>query len=61
MGAMVLVYSYSSVVMSFLTVPKMKSPIDSFEELAASETVGILLRHDMSVGEQILVSKLYAT
>ena len=53
--ATVLVLSYSSMVISSLTVPKMKPTINSFEDLAASQDVGVVLRHDVSIGEQILV------
>ena len=52
---MVLVNSYSSIVTSSLTVPKMKPSIDSLEDLAASEDVDVVLRSDVSTGEQILV------
>ena len=54
-AAMVLVNSYSSIVISSLTVPKMKPSIDSLEDLAASEDVDVVLRSDVSTGEQILV------
>ena len=52
---MVLVNSYSGIVISSLTVPKMKSSIVSLEDLAASEDVDVVLRSDVSTGEQILV------
>ena len=58
LAAMVLVNSYSSIVISSLTVPKMKRlkpSIDSLEDLAASEDVDVVLRSDVSTGEQILV------
>ena len=55
LAAMVLVNSYSSIVISSLTVPKMKPSIDSLEDLAASEDVDVVLRSDVSTGEQILV------
>nr|CAH0105018.1 unnamed protein product [Daphnia galeata] len=54
LGAMVLVNSYSSIVISSLTVPKMKPPIETLKDLASSKEVGIVLRHDMTMGEQIL-------
>jgi ionotropic glutamate receptor len=53
--AMVLVNSYTGIVTSSLTTPKMKPSIGSLEELAASKEIGVLLRHDTSIGEQILV------
>lgn len=52
-----LVNSYSGIVISSLTVPKMKPSIDSLEDLANNQEVGVLLRHDVSIGEQILVNK----
>ncbi len=55
LGAMVLVNSYSGIVISSITVPNMKPSIDSLEDLASNEEIGVLLRHDTSIGEQILV------
>ncbi|XP_046454085.1 ionotropic receptor 93a-like isoform X2 [Daphnia pulex] len=52
--AMVLVNSYTGIVTSSLTTPKMKPSIGSLEELAASRDIGVLIRHDTSIGEQIL-------
>ena len=57
LGAMVLVNSYSGIVISSLTVPKLQQSIDSLEELAESKEVGVLLRYDTSIGEKILVFK----
>ncbi len=51
----VLVNSYSGTVISYLTVPKMKPPIETFEDLIACENVGIILRQDFVIGQQILV------
>ncbi|XP_032779707.2 ionotropic receptor 93a isoform X1 [Daphnia magna] len=61
LGAMVLVNSYSGIVISSLTVPKMKPPIESLEDLASNKEIGIVLRHDMTMGIQILgaVSGVY--
>ena len=53
---MVLVNSYSGIVISSLTVPKIKKSIESLEDLAASDKVGVVLRSDVSTGAQILVS-----
>ena len=53
---MVLVNSYSGIVISSLTVPKMKKSIESLEDWAASDEVGVVLRLDVIPGEQILVS-----
>ncbi|XP_032796243.2 glutamate [NMDA] receptor subunit 1 [Daphnia magna] len=52
--AMVLVNSYTGIVISSLTTPKMKPSIELFEDLVASPDTKILLRHDTSIGEQIL-------
>ena len=54
LGAIVLVNSYSGIVISSLTLPKMKASIDSLEDLANSREVDVLLRSDVSTGEQIL-------
>ena len=53
--AMVLVNSYTGIVTSSLTTPKMKPSIDSFEDLVASKETGIVLRSDTAMGVQILV------
>ncbi|KAI9564400.1 hypothetical protein GHT06_008139 [Daphnia sinensis] len=55
LGAMVLVNSYTGIVISSLTTTNMKPSIDSLEELAASTETQVLLRHDTSIGEQMLV------
>ncbi|XP_046454702.1 glutamate receptor ionotropic, kainate glr-3-like isoform X2 [Daphnia pulex] len=52
--AMVLVNSYTGIVTSALTTPKMKQPINTLEELAASKEVKIVLRSDTAIGVQIL-------
>ena len=52
---MVLVNCYSGTVISSLTVPKMKPAIESLEDLAKSEDVGVLLRSDVVLGNKILV------
>lgn len=54
---MVLVNSYSSTVISHLTVPKIKKSINSLEDLAASNDVKILIRKDVIIGQQILSAK----
>lgn len=53
--ATVLVNSYSGTVVSYLTVPKMKSPINTFEDLAASNDVEILIKADVVIGQQMMV------
>ncbi|EFX85933.1 hypothetical protein DAPPUDRAFT_237374 [Daphnia pulex] len=52
--AMVLVNCYTGIVTSSLTTPKMKPTINSFEDLAASKDIRIVLRSDTSMGDQIL-------
>ncbi|KAI9566014.1 hypothetical protein GHT06_009813 [Daphnia sinensis] len=52
--ATVLVNSYSGTVVSYLTVPKMKPSIHTFEDLAASPDVGIILKVDTDIGQKIL-------
>jgi hypothetical protein len=61
LGAMVLVNSYSGIVISSLTVPRMKPPIETLQDLATSKETGIVLRYDMTMGEQILVSEGFKT
>ncbi len=56
LGALVLVNSYSSIVVSSLTLPRMKAPINSFEDLAANKEVSLLLRNDLIISKQILAS-----
>jgi len=54
--ATVLVNSYSGTIVSCLTVPKMKSQINTFEDLAApSNDVGFIIKPDVIIGQQILV------
>ena len=56
LGAGVLVYSYSSIVASSLTLPRTKSPINSFEDLLASNEIYPLLRTDLYAGMLIMVA-----
>lgn len=53
--ATVLVNSYSSTIISYLTVPRMKPPINTFEDLAASQDVSLVLLADNVIGQHILV------
>nr|CAH0102497.1 unnamed protein product [Daphnia galeata] len=55
--ATVLVNSYSGTVVAYLTVPKMKPSINTFEDLAASEDVQLLIKEDVIIGQQILAAK----
>ena len=56
--ATVLVNSYSGTVVAYLNVPKMKPSINTFEDLAASEDVQLLIKEDLIIGQQILVVNL---
>jgi hypothetical protein len=51
----VLVNSYSGTVISYLTVPKMKPPINTFEDLAASKEVELILLAETVIEQQIRV------
>jgi hypothetical protein len=53
--AMVLVNSYSGTVISYLTVPKMKAPINTFEDLVSSEDTKLILLADTVIAQQIKV------
>ena len=55
LAAMVLVNSYSSIVVSSLTLPKMKAAVNSFEDLAVNNEVFLILRGDTIIGQKILV------
>nr|CAH0103993.1 unnamed protein product [Daphnia galeata] len=52
--ATVLVNSYSSTVISYLTIPKMKPAINTFEDLANSQEVELILLADTMTKKQIL-------
>lgn len=55
--AMVLVNSYSSTIISYLSVAKMRPSINTFEDIVKSQDVGIILRKDYVIGKQILASR----
>ena len=55
--AIVLVNSYSSTIISYLLVTKMKPSINTFEDVFNSKEIGIVLREDYATGKQILASK----
>ncbi len=57
--ATVLVNSYSGTVISYLTVPKMKPPINTFEDLVISEDVELILLADSVITMQIMVGPIY--
>jgi hypothetical protein len=53
--ATVLVNSYSGTIVSSLTVPKMKPQINTFEDVAASNDVSLIIKPDVIIGQQMLV------
>ncbi|XP_045025959.1 glutamate receptor ionotropic, delta-1-like [Daphnia magna] len=55
--ATVLVNVYSGTVISYLTVPRTKPPINTFEDLAANRDVGIILRTEALITQHILEAK----
>jgi ionotropic glutamate receptor len=54
LAAMVLVNSYSGTVVSYLTAPIMMPSINTLDDLAASEDVGILMVDNNVMGQQIM-------
>jgi glutamate receptor, ionotropic, invertebrate len=54
--AMVLLNSYSGTVISYLTVPRIKPAINTFEDVAASKDTELILLADTVIRQQILVS-----
>jgi hypothetical protein len=55
LAAMVLVNCYSGTVVSYLTAPIMMPSINTLDDLAASEDVGILMVDNNVMGQQIMV------
>ena len=53
LAGIVLVNSYSSIVISSLTIPKMKPAVETLDDLAVNENVGLILRLDTPIGGQI--------
>ena len=53
--ATVLVNSYSGTVVAYLTVPKLKPSINTFEDLVKNEDVGLIIKDDVIIGQHILV------
>jgi hypothetical protein len=58
LAAMVLEKCYSGTVVSYLTAPRMIPSINNFEDLAASEDVGVLVLDNTFIGQQIMVIKI---
>lgn len=57
--ATVLVNSYSGTIVSSLTVPKMKPQINTFEDVAASNDVSLIIKPDVIIGQQMLVIRYW--
>lgn len=57
LGISVLVYGYTCVVVSSLTVPKLNPAINSFEDLVKNTEVAPLLRTDLYWGIRIMVQQ----
>lgn len=55
--SLVLVNSYSSIIVSSLTVPIMKPAVNSFQDLVDNKQVSLVLRPDIVVGQQIMVKQ----
>jgi ionotropic glutamate receptor len=55
LAAMVLVNSYSGTVVSYLTAPKMMPSINTLEDLAASEDVGVVVFDNSVIEQDIMV------
>lgn len=55
LGISVLIFSYTSIVVSSLTSPRMKPSINSYEDLANSQEVALILRTDLVPMKRILV------
>lgn len=58
LGATVVVNSYSGTIISYLMLPKMKPSINSLEDLAQNQDVGLVVRDDMLISQIILVNCL---
>ena len=58
MGAMVLVNCYSSTIIAYLTVPKMKPSINTLQDLTANQDIDFILWGETIIGQIILVRNL---
>lgn len=56
LGVSVLVYVYSSIVITSLAVPTLNPSVNSFEDLLKINDVALLLRTDLYWGIRILVT-----
>ena len=57
----VMVYAYSGLLISCLTVPTMEKPIETLEDVAASEVVTLQINPDglSGLGKLVMVIKLF--
>lgn len=55
LASLVLVNSYSSIVVSSLTISLKTPPVNSFEDLAVNKDVALILHPDFVISKQILV------
>jgi len=51
----VMVYSYSGLLISSLTVPRMTKPIETLEEVAASTDLILFINPDQGLGKRVMV------
>ena len=56
-----MVYAYSGLLISCLTVPTMEKPIETLEDVAASEVVTLQINPDglSGLGKLVMVIKLF--
>ena len=55
LASLVLVNSYSSIVMSSLTVPIKNPPVNSLEDLVERKDVSLIINKNLAIGISILV------
>ena len=51
----IMVYSYSGLLISSLTVPRMTKPIETLEEVATSNEVILFINPDQGLGKRVMV------
>lgn len=57
LATLVLVNSYSSIVVSSLTLPTLTPAVNSFEDLVSNDEVFLILTKTVVIGQIILVSE----
>ena len=60
LAAMVLVNSYSSTIISYLTVPKMKPSINTFQDVVVNEDTDVIIWEESAFGQLIMVTTVTA-